>query len=187
MSDQCYWFANFLQKKCFCRVIRLILASFAKNILATFVSHCALVRQIFLEKCLINAFDLLIFYKKKILSCHSIDSGKFCKKNISNICVTLCKSAANFPIKMSDQCFWFANFLQKEILLCHSIDSVKFCKKKILATFVSHCAHVRRIFLEKLCVTIMCRNDEFSSTMSWVGCLLTDPRLADTLDLRELE
>ena len=60
MSDQCYWFANFLQKKCFCRVIRLILASFAKNILATFVSHCALVRQIFLEKCLINAFDLLI-------------------------------------------------------------------------------------------------------------------------------
>ena len=114
MSDQCYWFANFLQKKCFCRVIRLILASFAKNILATFVSHCALVRQIFLEKCLINAFDLLIFYKKKILSCHSIDSGKFCKKNISNICVTLCKSAANFPIKMSDQCFWFANFFTKK-------------------------------------------------------------------------
>ena len=138
MSDQCYWFANFLQKKCFCRVIRLILASFAKNILATFVSHCALVRQIFLEKCLINAFDLLIFYKKK--SC----------------CV---------------------------IRLILS----SFAKKKILATFVSHCAHVRRIFLEKLCVTIMCRNDEFSSTMSWVGCLLTDPRLADTLDLRELE
>ena len=24
------------------------------------------------------------------------------------------------------------------------------------------------------CVTIMCRNDELSSTMTWVGCLLKD-------------
>ena len=27
------------------------------------------------------------------------------------------------------------------------------------------------------CVTIMCRNDELSSTMSWVGCLLKDSEL----------
>ena len=26
-------------------------------------------------------------------------------------------------------------------------------------------------------VTIMCRNDELSSTMGWVGCLLTDSEL----------
>ena len=28
-----------------------------------------------------------------------------------------------------------------------------------------------------LCVTIVCRNDELSSTMSWVGCLLPDSEL----------
>ena len=26
-------------------------------------------------------------------------------------------------------------------------------------------------------IAIMCRNDEFSSTMSWVGCLLKDSKL----------
>ena len=32
-------------------------------------------------------------------------------------------------------------------------------------------------FLIKFCVKIMCRNDELSSTMSWVGCLLKDSEL----------
>ena len=29
----------------------------------------------------------------------------------------------------------------------------------------------------QICVTIMCRHDELSSTMSWVGCLLKDSEL----------
>ena len=33
-------------------------------------------------------------------------------------------------------------------------------------------------------VTIMCRNDELSLMMSWVGCLLTDSVLPDTWKLR---
>ena len=36
-------------------------------------------------------------------------------------------------------------------------------------------------------VTIMCHNDELSSMMSWVGCLLTDSGLPDTWKLREWE
>ena len=35
--------------------------------------------------------------------------------------------------------------------------------------------------------TIMCRNDELSSTMIWDGCLLTDSGLPDTWKLREWE
>ena len=34
-------------------------------------------------------------------------------------------------------------------------------------------------------VTIMCPNDELSSMMSWVGCLLTDSWLPDSRKLRE--
>ena len=36
-------------------------------------------------------------------------------------------------------------------------------------------------------MTIICRNDELSSMMSWVGCLLTDSGLPDTRELREWE
>ena len=36
-------------------------------------------------------------------------------------------------------------------------------------------------------VTIMCRNEKLSSTMSWVGCLLTDRGLPDTCELNEWE
>ena len=36
-------------------------------------------------------------------------------------------------------------------------------------------------------VTIMCRNDELSLTMSWVGCLLTDFGLPDTWKLWQWE
>ena len=37
------------------------------------------------------------------------------------------------------------------------------------------------------CVTIMCRNDELTSTLSWVGCLLTHEVLPDVWKLREWE
>ena len=40
---------------------------------------------------------------------------------------------------------------------------------------------------KKTSVTIMCRNDELSSTMSWVGCLLADSVLPDTWKLRDWE
>ena len=36
-------------------------------------------------------------------------------------------------------------------------------------------------------VTIMCRNDELSGTMSWVGYLLTDKLLPDKWKLRDWE
>ena len=32
-------------------------------------------------------------------------------------------------------------------------------------------------WVSRSCVAIMCRNDELSSTMSWVGCLLKDSKL----------
>ena len=41
--------------------------------------------------------------------------------------------------------------------------------------------------IEKIKVTIMCCNDELSSTMSWDDCLLTDLVLPDTWKLREWE
>ena len=49
------------------------------------------------------------------------------------------------------------------------------------------CTKITKHDMKKMFVTIMCRNDELSWTISWVGCLLTDSVLPDKWKLREFE
>ena len=66
---------------------------------------------------------------------------------------------------------WTSTMLSLEIL--QKKEKKKF-KKYINHNALNDCEHYSII------VTIMCRNDELSSKMSWVGCLLTDSGLSGT-------
>ena len=70
----------------------------------------------------------------------------------------------------------------QEKLVVGSVPLFKREHVKLYALFTN-----KKLWKLKYSVTIMCRNDDLSLAMSWVGCLLTDSGLPDTWKLRECE
>ena len=84
------------------------------------------------------------------------------------------KGGSGMGLTLSDLPIMGSKWLMTSFLLV-------FLKIERLICFVFHSRN------NKTNVTIMCQNDELSSTMSWVGCLLKDLVLPDTWKLRGWE
>ena len=82
---------------------------------------------------------------------------------------TLYNTKHNTYIEESAKCASSMGVFQRNIDLVYMQKKGKRMKK----TF-RKCPHFLLGMLYLICVTIMCRNDDLSWTMSWIGCLLKD-------------